>query len=175
MSQLLDFYRGEAVDSAGRLLRDIVAWDDEALEISHDWIQWLFPLAEPSRFNRDAPLLTATDIAAFRSDLFLRAHLLKSLERFLAFLGLTISADGTVAEGANLSARIRDVWAYPNHNWMRISRVLRSLHLLGLTAEGKSLYEGLHALHRRRRFPITYDTFQHWTEAVEGLPPRSRW
>ena len=175
MSRLLDFYRGEAADSEGRFLADVLAWDDDALEWAHDWVQWLFPLPEPSRFNRDAPLPTEEDMAAFRSDLFLRANLLKSFERFLAFLGLQMTADGQVVEGGNLAARIGDVWAFPNHNWMRISRVLRSLNLLGLAAEGRSLYEGLVALHRRRRFPLTLDTFQHWTEAVERLPPRPPW
>jgi hypothetical protein len=51
-SRLLAFYRGQAPDDAGRWLKDIWEWDDEQLETTHDFIQWLFPLPEPSRFNR---------------------------------------------------------------------------------------------------------------------------
>jgi hypothetical protein len=69
MSRLLDFYRGQARDEDNRLLADLWAWSDADLEEVHDYIQWMFPLPEPSRFNLDAPLLTDDDIAAFRDDL----------------------------------------------------------------------------------------------------------
>ena len=88
MSRLVDFYRGAAKDTQRRFLGAILAWDDEELEEVHDFIQWLFPLPEPSRFNADAPLLTAEDIREFKSDPSLRANVLKSLRRMLTFLGL---------------------------------------------------------------------------------------
>jgi hypothetical protein len=61
MSQLLDFYRGTQLDSSGRMLHEIWDWTDDDLEAIHDFIQWLFPLPEPSQFNPDAPLLTPED------------------------------------------------------------------------------------------------------------------
>ena len=109
MSRLLDFYRGQATDSEGRWLRDIWTWDDDELESVHDFIQWLFPLPEPSRFNPDAPLLTEADITAFRGDEQLRANLRRSFERVLTFLGLAMSEDGKVVEGPNFARRARDV------------------------------------------------------------------
>jgi hypothetical protein len=106
MSQLVDFYRGEGTNPEGRSLIDIWAWPDDDLEAVHDFIQWLFPLPEPSRFNPDAPLLTEEDIGAFRSGPLLQANLMKSFERILGFLGLASTADGKVAEGDNFLARI---------------------------------------------------------------------
>jgi hypothetical protein len=53
----------------------------------HDYIQWLFPLDEPSRFNADAPLLTPADRLAFRHET-LAANLRRALDRMLAFYGL---------------------------------------------------------------------------------------
>jgi hypothetical protein len=167
---LLDFYRGQSTDTEGRRLSDIVSWPDDELEAVHDFVQWLFPLPEPSRFNPDAPLLTTEDIAAFRADRLLRANLLLSLERFLAFLGLTQRAEGAVIEGPNFDARIADVWMYPNHNWLRITRLLRCLRLLGLEEKARSLYAWLEAQYRGRKFPIPADTFRYWTEALEGTP-----
>ncbi|HTU88525.1 MAG TPA: opioid growth factor receptor-related protein [Gemmataceae bacterium] len=164
MSQLVNFYRGEATDSAGRSLHDIWSWNDEDWEEVHDFIQWLFPLPEPSRFNADAPLLAPKDIAAFRSDELLRANLRKSFARALTFLGLSLAEDGAVVEGANFAARIGEVWAAPNHNWLRITRILRSLRIVGLTTESANLYRRLEVFYHSGRFPIPADTFRYWTE-----------
>jgi hypothetical protein len=60
MSLLVDLYRGRAVDTEGRSLKDVLSWPDDELEVVHDFVQWLFPLPEPSRFNPDAPLLTTS-------------------------------------------------------------------------------------------------------------------
>jgi hypothetical protein len=125
MSRLLDFYRGLATDTEGRLLEDILAWHDNDLEAVHDFIQWLFPLPEPSQFNADAPLLTDEDIAAFKGDELLRANLMKSFERILGFLGLAM-AQAEVVEGQNFTVRVPDAWAVPNHNWLRKSGITLS-------------------------------------------------
>jgi hypothetical protein len=170
MSRLLDFYRGQAADTEGRSLADVLGWPDDEFEAVHDFVQWLFPLPEPSRFNPDAPLLTPEDVTAFRDDPLLRANLRKSFERFLTFLGLSAAEGGAVVEGPNFTSRTAEAWAFPNHNWLRITRVLRSLRLLGLEAEARSLYDRLDALYRSWRFPIPADTFRYWTEAIEGLP-----
>jgi hypothetical protein len=166
MSRLVDFYRGQTTDTEGRHLTDLWAWSDHDLEAVHDFIQWLFPLPEPSQFNPDVPLLTVEDIAAFRNDPLLRANLQKSFERILTFLGLSRAEDGKVVEGANFAARAPDVWSTPNHNWLRITRILRSLTLLGLEAQAQALYERLEAFYRSREFPIAADTFRYWTGAV---------
>jgi len=167
MSRLVDYYRGESADTEGRTLAETWSWSDDELEEVHDFIQWLFPLPEPSRFNPDAPLLTREDIAAFQGDKLLRANLRRSFERFLTFLGLTVREDGQVIEGPNFASRRADTWAFPNHNWLRISRVLRSLTLLGLEDQARLFYDWLEVVYRSGRFPIQADTFRYWTEAVK--------
>jgi hypothetical protein len=166
MSRLVDFYRGKTTDSEGRLLSELWAWDDDRLEMVHDFIQWLFPLPEPSAYNPDAPLLKPADVEAFRADEGLRANLHRSFVRILAFLGLAHSSEATIAEGPNFAARSREVWAYPNHNWLRITRILRSLTLLGLEGEAMALFEWLESAHVARLFPIGADTFRYWRGAV---------
>ena len=47
--RLLTFYADAVPDHRGRFLREIQNWSDEDLERTHDYIQWLFPLAEPVR------------------------------------------------------------------------------------------------------------------------------
>jgi hypothetical protein len=170
MSQLVEFYRGAARDSEGRLLKEMWDWSDDQLETRHDYIQWMFPLAEPSQFNRFAPLLTEEDIAAFREDAHLQAQLQKSFERILAFLGLSQGEDGKVVEGPNFAGRMPEVWSVMNHNWLRITRIISSLRILGREAKARALYDCLEAFYRSVRFPIPADTFQYWTEAVQGVP-----
>lgn len=167
MSRLLDFYREKRPDSEGRSLKEILDWPDDDLEAVHDFIQWLFPLPEPSQFNPDAPLLTTKDIQVFKSDPTLQANLMKSFERILAFLGFSLAEDGKVVEGENFPARIPDVWAMPNHNWLRITRILRSMTLLGMEVQAQALYDRLGAYYQSRRFPIPANTFRYWTDAVK--------
>jgi hypothetical protein len=171
MSRLLDFYRGAGTDAEGRTLAEILAWGDDDLEAVHDFIQWLFPLPEPSNFNADAPLLTPEDIAAFQGDAVVRANLRRAFARILRFLGLEQQGGGEVVEGPNFAARAPDVWASPNHNWLRVSRILRSLALLGLRPEAGALYARLASFRDSRRFPIREDTFRYWTAAVDGRAP----
>ena len=170
MSQLLDFYRGQGRDAEGRSLQQVWGWSDDNLEMVHDFIQWLFPLPEPSRYNPDAPLLTDEDIAAFRQDEHLRANLRTSFDRILRFLGLSLGEDGRVVEAEDFHRREPEVWSVPNHNWLRITRILRSLTLLGLESEAQAFYDRLEAIYSSRRFPIGADTFQYWSQAAKGLP-----
>ena len=52
---LVAFYQQRAADHQGRTRARIWAFADDVLEATHDYIQTLFPLPEPSRFNARAP------------------------------------------------------------------------------------------------------------------------
>lgn len=167
MTPLLAFYRGTGRDAAGRLLRDIREWDDDRLEYTHDYIQWLFPLREPSRFNEAAPALDDATVEAFRDEAPLRAELLASLERMLAFYGLELE-QGTVRKSGQFAARWEE-WGTPgNHNHLRITRILKSLALLGLRSEAEALFECLRQIYESTHGRITERTFQFWSDAARS-------
>ncbi len=153
MSPILRFHAGEAPDAQGRWLADIQGWDDARLEAVHDYIQWLFPLPEPSGFNPAAPRLTAADIAAFHREPALRGALLASWQRMRRFYRLPAGAAHWLAPG--------------NHNMLRLTRILRCLHLLGLQEAADALLRDLEALHTdggaRAIGPVTLD---YWRRAV---------
>jgi hypothetical protein len=169
MSPLIAFYRGLATDTEGRMVSELWELSDQEMEEFHDFIQWLFPLREPSRFNPDAPLLTNEDVREFRNDPALRANLRKSFDRFLAFLGLTRDADRIVARDDQVTAQA--VWRYPNHNWLRVTRVLHSLRLLGLEPEARAFFECLRTLEQGGKTGITHDTFRFWDDAANRNVP----
>jgi len=123
-SQILKFYRGEE-NRAGHLLKEILEeWDDEDWERGHDFIQWVFPTDEESRFHPDAPIMTCQEAIILGEDPELREKVLAALERFKKFLKLDSGPYW---------------WAKNNHNLLRISRVIRCLALLGLEEEAVKL------------------------------------
>lgn len=47
------------VDHRGRIVEDVIRLSVRAMESFHDYIQWLFPLAEPSSVTANAPCVTS--------------------------------------------------------------------------------------------------------------------
>jgi len=164
MSRLLEFYQGRGLDSEGRALAQIWDFSDEEMEDYHDFIQWMFPLREPSQFNPNAPLLTDEDIASFRADPALGAHLLRSLDRFLDFVGL-VRREVRIEPGLTFRPK-REVWTIPNHNWLRVTRVLHSLRILGLEEDGQRLFSCLTDLNERGEARISPTTLAYWQDAT---------
>jgi hypothetical protein len=162
-SPIREFYRLEKPDSEGRMLEEYWEWDTDTLEHRHDFIQWMFPLSEPSSVNSDAPLVTQEDQHAFRNEPLLRSSMVRSLKVFLNFLGLEMDHDGQVVRHEQFDLRI-GVWNHPNHNWLRITRILKSLRLLGFDAEAKAMWKCLRELHEEGF--VSENSFRYWSEAA---------
>jgi len=146
-SDLVSFYNGSSGDYKGRLLSDILSWPDEELEYSHDYIQTLFPLPEESRVNWNAPLIDRQVFEAFRSQDALRQKLGDSFRRILAFYGFEPAVgEGRafkVVKAANFPTASRNWLHRFDHNHLRITRIIRSLRILGLEDEARAFYDAL--------------------------------
>lgn len=171
VSNLIAFYRGATPDAAGRNIAEIWAWDHRRLEMQHDYIQWLFPLPEASRFNPDAPQLTAADAALFQADADLQARLSRSRDLMLRLYGLTF--DGTaVTRTADFPARAADWLTSLNHNHLRLTRILLSLGYLGQGLVAQALLARLMDIAAREgREAVTARTRAFWEDAVHAPPP----
>jgi len=145
VTPLVAFNLGEAPDHRGRFVGEILQQDDDWLEATHDYIQWLFPLREPSQAVPGSPVVDAATRDAFLGEDCLREQLRANLQRMLAFYGLAWQ-DGRVVEAATWGARRRNWFTHPTHNNLRLTRIIRSLSLLGLDAEARALQHGLDAL-----------------------------
>jgi hypothetical protein len=170
-TRILEFYSGRGRDDRGRTLAEILGSSDARLEEIHDYIQWLFPLPERSGANPEAPVLDGGTIAEFRADPALRATLHRAFLRMLEFYGLETSPDG-VGRAASFEEKSRN-WLRPgNHNHLRLTRILRSLTVLGLEQDALSLFRCLRSIYEAdvstRRSRITPQTFQFWSAAVEN-------
>jgi hypothetical protein len=153
MSAILDFYSGTGTDHANRTLADVLKFDHAELEQGHDYIQWLFPLPEPSRFCLDAPLLTDEDIKEIAASPSLR--------------WVAIGATARMAQFYLASPQ----WCTPrNHNLLRITRILRFLTLIGATDVAASFRLLVLDLATRHEGVVTEETAWFWSEALNPAP-----
>jgi hypothetical protein len=100
----------------------------------------------------------------------LRQRLLRSLERLLAFYGLTMTGAGTaavrVARAASFDDRSR-VWLRAgNHNHPRLTRILTCQRLLGLEVHAAALAGCLEAIAREHPHAISATTLAYWQRAA---------
>jgi len=168
VSRIVEFYSGRAPDHAGRFLHDIQQWPDDRLEAVHDFIQWLFPLAEPSPVNPLAPVLDPEVIEAFAAQPELRENLRESFLRMLRFYGLEMQAGSrpVIRPGANFMQRSGN-WLHPgNHNHLRITRILKSLALLGLMGKSRAFLECLERIYAEHPGAISAVSLKFWRAAI---------
>lgn len=171
MSAITDYYSGTGPDHLGRTHADTLALPLPELEPCHDYIQWWFPLPEASAYFPGAPLLDREDQAAFWGSGTLRESLLASLDRMLEFYGLPSRDDGATRPGQ--WPRVRE-WATPgNHNLLRLTRITRSLFLLGCEREAGWLLRQLCAVYNVLGEQIGPVTLTYWAAAAHGSLPSS--
>jgi hypothetical protein len=165
---LIAFYRGLEANNNQATLEQILNWDDNNLEQVHNYIQWLFPLETPSGPNPTAPVLDQVTIQAFRQDPALKAQVLRSFHRMLAFYGLQWNEPARViSRTPNFNARAA-VWLTPaNHNFLRITRMIHSLCLLGLLEQGRALLTIMeHIAGNEGAATVSPATLQFWRGAA---------
>lgn len=170
-ARLILFYLGEKPDPEGRMIQEIWAWDFEELECAHDYIQWLFPLSEKSAFNLDAPVVNEGIVQEFQRDPGLRQNLLRSLTVMLRFYGLQRheSTEGkrVISKSEDYPTRKREWVCKFDHNYLRITRILKCLMIFGLQDEAQAFYDCLRQIYREDSDQIGGETFHYWTTAIK--------
>lgn len=142
------FYANEfAAPGAGKI-EDILRYSESRLESCHCYIQWLFPMSDSiSKFNSHTCLLTEEEAHTIRMDTISSVRVLHAFERFLFFMGLRLCK--TTRKIYRVSPRKLAFINSSPHNFLRITRILKSMLLLGLGSIQKSFldilcYETLH-------------------------------
>ena len=110
---IVGFLEGKTPDHRGRMLSMLWKQTDDHAENNHDYIQWMFPLEEPSQAVNGAPVLNDFDIDEIRENQLAIGNLKESARWFLEFL------------------ERNDHWITSyDHNHLRITRAIKSLRLL---------------------------------------------
>ncbi|MBK1887778.1 opioid growth factor receptor-related protein [Marinobacter sp. DY40_1A1] len=164
-SPLIQFIRGEGKDHRGRTLDEVLAMDDFWLEHTHDYVQWLFPLPEPSRANPMAPVLTMADIERFRKDSALREQHREALDRMLRFFGL-IRRRGLVEPLHALNPK-EHIWLKAGgHNHLRITRIIRSFHYCQQPVLARRLQSAFISIGQSQGY-VGEQTIGYWLRATD--------
>ena len=171
---ILNFYRGTGVDHRGRTLSTIIQKSDRWLEETHDYIQWLFPLYARSQFNPHVPLLTDELREAFTNPAgvdypILQQNFSHAVYRMLIFYGYSFSplAPDVVSPTGEWADKAQNWLTDGNHNFMRITRMLRSMTLLGRHQLAQSLHSVLSATARAHPKVISARTLSFWDSAIK--------
>ena len=146
---LVDFLNGTGPDHQGRYLRDIWDFDDKAIEQTHDFIQWMFPLTEKSMSVPGVPTLIGEDIEAIRTSVVARANLKKSAQWYLGFL------------------QRNNHWIKSyDHNHLRITRVIKALNLLLSQRAALTLLDSVLEVAGDKVNSVNQDSIRFWRAAV---------
>ena len=143
------FLRGTGRDGRGRRLADVLAFDDARVEAVHDFIQWLFPLAEASRAVPGAPVLGAVEAAAIRGDPQAQAGFRAGLARMARFYAGT---DGWLT-------------GY-DHNHSRITRIIAATRDLLGQAEAAAFHAEVMARNTAAGAPVNRESLRYWSAAL---------
>jgi len=175
---LVRFYTDDGQDHTGRTYSDILAFSDTELESTHDFLQWIFPTANPSTYNPEAPLLDEETIAALKDNALFRTRFLSAAGRILRFWDIPYAVDAEEVLRAGPITH-RAAWmTYDNHNLLRMTRLMESARLLGFKPLAESLFEALlGAVANRALHPetgggafcfISAENTYHWYRAAFG-------
>jgi hypothetical protein len=161
--RIVAFFEGAAPDDLGRFFDDVLRFDDEALEATHDFIQWFFPLRERSGANPNAPRLDDEAVGMFAARPELRQTQRRALDRMLRFYGLGWDRDRIIPSSIFVE---RSQWLTPgNHNHLRLTRMLASLRELGSASEALALLECLLVIAASQPHAISETTLRYWETA----------
>lgn len=148
MTAIVDFLQGAGTDGAGRTVFQVIALDDASIEGIHDFIQWLFPLAEPSGANRRAPVLSAEDVETVQACSMAQCALAAATDRMASFYGHNTHW---------LTAQ--------DHNHLRITRIIKSLRLLRGSEEADEFRALILGLDAAAGQPVSAASRRYWAQA----------
>lgn len=149
---LKEFLLNKGTDHKNRKLDFILKQDNEWLEKTHDYIQYVFPNNIRSSFNYNAPIITEKQAAKLAQDKTIQESLIKSLIRFKDFFELDAE---------------KPHWITPNnHNYLRLTRVLITCNLFKRYADANKLFNYLTGFYSKYPDIIGSTTFGYWERAA---------
>ena len=143
------FLSGTGKDYKNRTLAQILCFSNFELESRHNYIQCLFPIDTVSAFA-PAPIITIEKALQLRTNKAIQLNLHLATERMIRFY---TEYNGWKQKG--------------NHNYKRISRILRSLRLFGCDKDAERFYSFiLEQINIQKQLSILVDeeTKKHWEE-----------
>lgn len=170
-NKLISFLEGHSCRIGLRKESITNIWNYSCFELEnyHDYIQWLFPLTDQSMYNIFAPILTQTQIAYIKNNKEIQQSLKRSLIMMLDFYGFVLIDDyynPYIDYAPTYKDKSSNWLSKNNHNYLRITRILKSLTLLGLRKYALAFFRILYEIYGATDI-ISNQTFIYWVEAIQ--------
>jgi hypothetical protein len=156
---LVDFFCGNSRDSAGRTIEQILEFDENDIENYHDFIQWIFPTSEESSYNSNAPIISNNFKNILSSNNVATCNFCRTCRMFIDFIGFECKDDTIVAK-----EKATMFYDRPQHNLLRITRVLNSLNQLGKISCSQKLFLILENIYNKHTDKIPKESFVFWEQ-----------
>jgi hypothetical protein len=157
---ILGFLENRTSDYKARYHSDILYFSDDQLEECHDQIQWMFPLHESSAFAQTYPVLTPESLKVIRESKVVERNMFLAYQRMVYFYGLhDPKSERYLDWTASANGR-------PNHNLLRITRIIRSLRFMELDQLAINLYY-LIATNTNINCHLNDKTLEFWEKALK--------
>lgn len=147
MSDVIQFLMGQGEGPRGLKLGEVLAFTDYELEHSHDIIQWLFPSDIPSKAHPDSPTLTPEQIQQMKGNTAIDCSVSMAFCRYVLFL------------------KDKQWLTLGNHNYLRMTRILRCFHILGIKDLYDSFQKYLESVYQENPLIVGEKTHQFWLNA----------
>ncbi len=152
MIETTDWLSGKP-NRAQMQVQDVLDASVSKIEEVHNWVQWAFPLPEPSRAVINTPTASVKELMAQGSDPVLSPQIDLLFQKYMWFLGET-----------------SDWKSRSDHNWLRITRIIRCQFLRGKIEDAQKLYSyALKECAHLQGNPAFERATNHWNAAVHGI------
>lgn len=122
---LRGFLKNNEPDIYGRYISEIWSFNDEQIETTHNFIQFLFPLTQPSKNSFNKIYINSDDLLhELKSDKKVRESIMYSSNWYFSFL-----------------ERNQHWQTYFDHNHLRVSRVIESLNVIVSNRQANRFYK----------------------------------
>lgn len=152
--------------------------DYDQLEASHGFIQWLFPIFDASLFNWSSVPLSRTEARLIRRNEVAAKNVVASYKLMLNFYGLRLVNEKTgeidYVEDTKLKRSRMKNLNNMSHNYLRITRILKSLGHLGFTRYKKPFLDALYrAVFTDKLVPNARESYKNfWAATVQYDSPK---
>jgi len=160
------FYENKYTPPNAAKIEDILKWDDYQLESCHAYIQWLFPLNEKSHFNTAAELLTDEEARIICESAVCSLRVMHAFELMLDFMGLKLNSNDISIYSIQ---KLRNINNSP-HNFLRITRILKSMQRLGIGIYCQPFLNALaSAIQKGILYRAKDSFFDYWKPSLQDL------
>jgi len=158
----INFFQNEISNIDGLKYEDILKYDNKKLEDKHNYIQYLFPLPVKSKYNPNAPVIDQIFINEAINNMEIRKNIIKSFLRMLNFYGYnyTVKPFNIIDKGEPKQWLSRN-----NHNYLRITRILKFLMLVKMDLLAYKFVEQLCKLKDTGK--IDEESFNFWITTIK--------